>query len=88
MKVPVAVGVPLIVKTFAAHELVTPEGSPVIVIFVAPVVAYVMLAKELFTHTDCVFVPAADVSVNVLDGVTLYLPVMDATPQPPVVVTV
>ena len=79
---------PLIVKTFAAHELVTPDGNPVTVTFVAPVVAYVILANELLTHTDCVFVPAAEVKVNVLAGVTLYLPVMEATPHPPVVVTV
>ena len=85
---PVAVGVPLMVKIFAAHELVTPDGNPVTITLVAPVVAYVMFDNVLFTHTVCVFVPEAEVKVNVLAGVTAYLPVVEATPQPPVVVTV
>ena len=76
------------VKIFAAHELVTPVGNPVTVTFVAPVVAYVIFDIALFTQTVWVFVPAAEVKVNVLAGVTAYLPVVDATPQPPVVVTV
>jgi hypothetical protein len=45
--VPDAVGVPLIVITFDAHEAVTPAGNPVgVPIPVAPVVAIVMFGDN------------------------------------------
>ena len=40
---PLAVGVPLIVTTFAAQEPVTPAGKPVTVAPVAPVVPRVIV---------------------------------------------
>src|SRR6185295_9468139 len=85
---PVTVGVPLIVTTLAAHGPVTPAGRPVKVAPVAPVVPYVMLAIAVLIQTVCASVPAADVSVMVLFGVTVIVPLAVITPQPPVSVTV
>ena len=42
----------------------------------------------VFIHTVCALVPAADVSVTVLFGVTVIVPVAVTVPQPPVKVTV
>ena len=51
MKVPDAVGVPLIVMVFEAHAAVTPAGKPVAIpIPVAPVVAWVIAVKGVFWH--------------------------------------
>ena len=50
MKVPDAVGVPLIVITLLAQTAVTPAGKPVAVPMpVAPVVAIVIFVKAVFT---------------------------------------
>lgn len=52
MKVPDAVGVPLMVSTFEAHEAVTPAGSPVgVPIPVAPVVVRVMLVSAVLMQS-------------------------------------
>ena len=52
MKVPDAVGVPLMVSTLEAHEAVTPAGRPVAVpIPVAPVVVRVILVSAVLTHS-------------------------------------
>ena len=52
MKVPVVVGVPLIVITSADQEAVTPAGKPVAVpIPVAPVVAIVIFVIVVFTKS-------------------------------------
>ena len=52
MKVPVVVGVPLIVITSADQEAVTPAGKPVAVpIPVAPVVAIVIFVMVVFTKS-------------------------------------
>ena len=52
MKVPDAVGVPLMVSTFEAHEGVTPAGSPVgVPIPVAPVVVRVMLVSAVLMQS-------------------------------------
>ena len=52
MKVPVVVGVPLIVITSADQEAVTPAGKPVEVpIPVAPVVAIVIFVIVVFTKS-------------------------------------
>jgi hypothetical protein len=50
LKVPVVVGVPLIVIVFEAHAAVTPAGNPVAVpIPVALVVVWIMLVIIVFT---------------------------------------
>ena len=50
MKVPDAVGVPLIVITLLAQTAVTPAGNPVAVPMpVAPVVVIVIFVKAVFT---------------------------------------
>ena len=48
MKVPVVVGVPLMVMELLDHEAVTPAGKPVEAVFipVAPVVVWIMLPPE------------------------------------------
>ena len=52
MKIPLAVGVPLIVITFEAHEAVTPGGNPVAVPMpVATVVFIVMFVKAVFIQS-------------------------------------
>ncbi len=83
VNVPLAVGVPLMVTTFAAQEPVTPAGKPVTVAPVAPVVAKVMLVKAELIQTVRLM-PAA----TVFKGVTVIVPVVVAGGQPPVVVTV
>ena len=89
MKVPDAVGEPLIVTTLADQAPVTPAGSPVTVAPVAPVVEYVILVIAVLIHNVCAMVPAADVSVTVLFGVTVIEPVTVCPEQvPPVNVTV
>jgi hypothetical protein len=53
LKVPVVVGVPLIVITSADQTAVTPEGKPVAVpIPVAPVVDIMIFVKVVFTKSD------------------------------------
>jgi hypothetical protein len=70
------------------QEVVIPAGKPAIVTPVAPVVEYAILVIAEFTHTVCVVVVPAEVSVNVLLAVTVILPVAVAVPQPPVGVIV
>jgi hypothetical protein len=53
VKLPVAVGVPLIVITLLDHEAVTPVGNPVAVPMpVAPVVDIVIGVKAVFTTRE------------------------------------
>jgi hypothetical protein len=80
--------VPLIVATFEAQAPVTPAGNPLNVAPVVVVVAYVMLVIAVLMHRVCESVPAADVSVTVLLGVTEIVPVVVVAPHPPVNVTV
>ena len=69
MKVPDAVGVPLIVITLLAQTAVTPAGNPVAVPMpVAPVVAIVIFVKTVFT-----------VSVGLDDAVPAVLRVQGVT---------
>ena len=78
---PLAVGVPLIVITFDAHEAVTPEGKPVAApIPVAPVVVWVMDVSAVFKHK----VGVVDAALTVLFDVTVIVPVANTAPQPPV----
>ena len=85
---PEAVGVPLIVTTLAAQLPVTPAGKPVTVAQVAPTVAYVIFVIAVLIHFVWELVPAAEVRVIVLFGVTVIVPVAVTVPQPPVRVTV
>jgi hypothetical protein len=53
VKLPVAVGAPLIVITLLDHEAVTPAGNPVAVPMpVAPVVDIVIFVKAVFTTRE------------------------------------
>jgi len=67
---------------------VTPAGKPENVAPVAPVVLYVIGVIAVFTQTVWLFVPGAEVSVMVLLGRTMMVPVAVTFPQPPVRVTV
>ena len=66
----------------------TPAGKPENVAPVAPVVLYVIGVIAVFTQTVWLFVPGAEVSVMVLLGRTMMVPVAVTFPQPPVKVTV
>ena len=87
MKVPAAVGVPLIVTTLAAQLPVTPGGKPLKFAPVALTVAYVIVVIGVLIQTAWLLVPVADVSV-IEHTTTLMVPVALTTPQPPVSVTV
>jgi hypothetical protein len=77
--------VPLIVIVFAAHAAVTPAGNPAAApIPVAPVVAWVILISTVLIHN----VGVDDGAPAVLAAVTVIVPVVVITPQPPVRVTV
>jgi len=67
---------------------VTPVGKPENVAPVAPVVLYVIGVIAVFTQTVWLSVPGAEVSVMVLLGCTMMVPVAVTFPQPPVKVTV
>ena len=80
MKVPDAVGVPLIVIVLLAHVAVTPVGKPVAVpIPVAPVVVCVIAVSAVLIHN----VGVLDAALTVLLGVTVIVPVAFTVPQPP-----
>ena len=87
MKVPLAVGVPLIVMVLLAHVALTPAGkpfapeTPLLLMPVAPVVAIVMLVKAVLMHK----VGVLDAAAAVLLGVTVMVPVAFTLPQPPVI---
>ena len=81
MKVPDAVGIPLIVIVLVAHVAVTPVGKPVAVpIPVAPVVVCVMAVSAVLIHN----VGVVEAALTVLAGVTVIVPVAFTLPQPPV----
>ena len=81
MKVPDAVGVPLMVIVLEAQAAVTPAGRPVAVPMpVAPVVAMVMLVSAVLMHR----VGVEDGEPAVMFGVTVIVPVALTVPQPPV----
>ena len=83
MKVPAAVGVPLIVITLLAQTAVTPAGKPVAVPMpVAPVVAIVMDGvKAVFTISVIGDAVPAEFGVH---ADTVIVPVAFTLPQPPV----
>ena len=81
MNVPLAVGVPLIVITFAAHAALTPAGKPIAAPMpVAPVVACVMFVSAVLIHN----VGVVEAAPAVFIGVTVIVPVAFTNPQPPV----
>ena len=81
MKVPDAVGVPLIVIMFADHAAVTPAGSPVTVpIPVAPVVVWVIFVNAVLIHNS----GADEAAEKVFAGFTVMVPVAFVVPHPPV----
>ncbi len=81
MKVPDAVGVPLIVIVFDVQEVVTPAGKPVAVpIPVAPVVVCVILVNAVLIHN----VGVLDAVPAVFAAVTVIVPVALTLPHPPV----
>ena len=88
MKVSVTVGVPEMVMLPPEKVPVTPGGKPENVAPVAPVVLYVIGVIAVFTQTVWLLVPGAEVSVMVLLGRTMMVPVAVTFPQPPVRVTV
>jgi hypothetical protein len=67
---------------------VTPAGKPENVAPVAPIVLYVIGVIGVFTQTVWLFVPGSEVSVMVVLGCTMMVPVAVTFPQPPVRVTV
>ena len=76
MKVPDAVGVPLMVIVLVDHDAVTPAGSPVAVpIPIAPVVVCVMLVNAVFIQSVGVLdaVPAVLFAVTVIVPIALSL---------------
>ena len=82
------VGVPLMVATLFNHAPDTPAGKPLKVAPVAPVVEYVMLVMAVLMGIVWAVVPTAEVSVTVLVGKTVIVPVAVIFPQPPIKVTV
>jgi hypothetical protein len=81
LKVPLCVGVPLIVTVLESHNAVTPAGRPVAVPMpVAPVVVCVIGVSAVCMQR----VGVVEAAVTVLSGVTVIAPVAVAVPQPPV----
>jgi len=86
LKVPEAVGVPLIVIVFAAQVALTPAGNPfapetpLLEMPVAPVVVWVIVVSALLIHK----VGVDDGALAVLAAVTVIVPVAFTAPQPPV----
>ena len=81
MKVPEAVGVPLIVIVLDAQDAVTPAGRPVAEpIPVAPVVVCVIAVSAVLMQR----VGEEEAVPTVLCAVTVVVPVAFAVPQPPV----
>ena len=86
MKVPDAVGVPLIVITLLAQTAVTPAGKPVAVPMpVAPVVAIVIFVKTVFTVS--VGLDDAVPAVLRVQGVTVVVVVIGGEPPAAFVAT-
>ena len=81
MKVPDAVGIPLIVMVLLAQAAVTPVGKPVAApIPVVPVVVCVIAVKAVLIHS----VGVLEAALAVLFVVTVIVPVALTVLQPPV----
>ena len=72
-KLPVAVGVPLMVTTLLANDPVTPDGRPENVAPVALLVEYVIVVRAVFSQSDWALVPAAELKVPVGPCVTVMV---------------
>jgi hypothetical protein len=80
LKIPDAVGVPLIVIVFEAQFADTPPGKPVgVPIPVAPVVLCVIGVNALLIHS----VGVDDAAPAVMSAVTVIVPVALTVPHPP-----
>lgn len=64
-------GVPVIVTTLDDHPTVRPDGNPLKVAPVAPVVEYVILLIAVLTQTVWLLVPTPEVRLIVLVGLTV-----------------
>ncbi|NBW33316.1 MAG: hypothetical protein EBR22_05110 [Cytophagia bacterium] len=82
--VPETDGVPLIVSTLEFHVPATPGGSPETSAPVAMVVLKVMLVKAVLIQTTGLLLPAPELKVIVLFGLTIIVPIAFTVPQPPV----
>ena len=81
VKVPEAVGAPLMVITFAIHAAETPAGSPVAEpIPVAPVVVWVIFVSAVLIQS----VGVEDAALTVFAGEIFRIPVASTFPHPPV----
>ena len=86
MKVPLAVGVPLIVIVLPAQTAFTPAGKPfapatlLFDMLVAPVVVWVMFVNAVLIHR----VGVDEAALAVFAAVTVMVPVAFTVPQPPV----
>ena len=81
MKVPAAVGVPLIVIVLDAQVAVTPAGRPVTVpIPVAPVVVLVIAVKAVLVQ----MIGVEEATEAVLASTTVMVPEAFTLPHPPV----
>jgi hypothetical protein len=83
-KVPDTVGEPLMVNTLAFQDPVTPDGRPATSDPVAMVVLKVMLDKAVLIQTTGLLLPAPELKVIELFGLTIMVPVAFTVPQPPV----
>ena len=61
----------MIVTTFDDHPTVSPDGNPLNVAPVAPVVEYVIVVTAVLTQTVWLLVPAPEVRLIVLVGFTV-----------------
>ena len=81
VKIPLTVGVPLMVIRFADHDADTPVGRPIAVpIPVAPIVLWVIFVSAELIQS----VGVEDAKVTVLAGVTTIEPVALKLSQPPI----
>jgi hypothetical protein len=81
LKIPIVVGVPLIVIVSADQEAITPAGNPDgVPIPVAPVVVCVIAVNAVLTHK----VGVAEGTVTILLGIMVIVPTAVMVLQPPV----
>ena len=76
------------VTVLAAQLPLTPAGKPAKFAPVAPVVVYVIFVIAVLIHNVWLSVPTAELSTIVLAGLTVIVPVLVTTLQPPVKVIV
>ena len=76
------------VTILEAQIPLTPSGNPLKLAPVAPVVVKVIGVRAVLIHFVWLLVPAPELKVIVLSGVTVIVPVAVIVPQPPVKVTV